>query len=139
MENLQQVLRTARILHVALLTSIPFYVVVGEYFGPSQPRELFPIQQGLVAVGLAEIGVLVLLRARMVRPAAEVLRTRPDDVAQLNRWRSGTVASFVLCEAVVLIGFALRMIGGALPQAVPFYGGGFVALLLLFPRNPATQ
>jgi len=139
MKDLEQALRTARILYVAMLTSIPFYVVVGELVGPAEGRDVMRIQRLLILIGLVEVGAVAFLRTRLVGAAAEALRTRPDDKGQLSRWMSGSVASFALCEAAALLGFVLRILGGTLPQAAPFYAGAFVALLLLFPRSPATQ
>ena len=60
-------------------------------------------------------------------------------MAELNRWQNANTASFVLCEAIGLLGFALRYLGSTREQAIPFYGAAILLLLIFFPRNPARQ
>ena len=48
----------------------------------------------------------------------------------------GKLVSLVLCEAVALYGFILRVLGGPIQHTLLLYAGGFVLLILFTPRRP---
>ena len=92
-------------------------------------------------MGLAVIGVLILfttqfLRVKLMNPSLETLRSKPDDANSLARWRTGAIASCIMAESVVLLGFALRFTGGTLKQALPFYAMGIGLMILWWPQRP---
>ena len=67
-----------------------------------------------------------------------MLVTRPDDLLSLNQWKTGYLATYVLCESLALLG---------LIRAIPrmhnrtervLLCGGFVLLLFFRPRLPVA-
>lgn len=138
MPPLETRLRTLRVIHLVLVATIPMYAVAGEML-TREAMDVSLMHKGLLVVLMSELGVLTLIRTRWIAPAVEALRLKPDDAEALQRWHGGNVTCFVLCEAIALLGFALRFLGGTLMQAAPFYAVGFVLLLFLVPRNPANQ
>jgi hypothetical protein len=127
-------LLTLRILQGVFLVSIVLYVLLGEYAGRTEPEGISGIKGGLIAAAILNAGIAVVLRTRMVRPAQELLRANSDDGGALARWRTSQIACMVLCEAIALIGFALRYLGGTLIDAAPFYAVGFLLMLVWTPR-----
>jgi hypothetical protein len=72
----------------------------------------------------------------MVVKAAETLATRPDEPQALARWRGGYIVTLLLCEAVALFGFVLRMQGFTLPQVAIFYLASAVLMIFFVPKRP---
>jgi len=125
----------SRVLHLAILTTIPLYAFVGEWVGPP-PGEVGFLHKILVAAAVADLGLFTFFRITMLRSAEEGLASRPDDEAVLGRWFAANVVTFVLCETVALFGLVIRFLGGNLVQAGPFYAVAFLLLLVVFPRRP---
>jgi len=135
MISVQAMVRTARIFHALLLVSMLVFAFVGEKAGPAEPREPEPsiLPQAFALVSVLILGMAFFVRARMMRPAEEALRQRADDGQALMRWWRGNIFSFVMCEAVALYGFALRMLGGTLVGSAPFYAGAILLMLVWTP------
>ncbi len=129
---------TMRFIHIALLVATCIYAGMGEFLAPRQPRDPGALQVVLLFIAIADVGVALLVRARMVAPATADLMRRPDDSAAWNRWRAGHLFTLVMLETVVLFGFVLRMLGGTFRQAALFYGIGLVLLLIFTPRRPGA-
>lgn len=72
----------------------------------------------------------------MVGPALDTLGSMPDDPDALAKWRKGLVLSGVLLDAVVLYGFAFRVLGGTLQQSLPFYAAGIGLMIVWWPKRP---
>ncbi|MGH9740351.1 MAG: hypothetical protein ACRD4X_17450 [Candidatus Acidiferrales bacterium] len=130
-------LRVLRVIYAALVSAIVFYAWIP---GGMLHIAVQPIDRALY-VGIAVVAVLsavmaVVMRNRMLQPALATLRTNPADAASHRRWRTGSLVSYSLALAVVLYGFALRMIGATFGQAAPFYAVGFALMLLWWPRRP---
>jgi len=89
---------------------------------------------GLVAVVL--VGIALYVQVKTIRPALETLQAKPDAVAAMASWRSASLASYVIAEAIVLFGLCLRFLGGARILCIPFYVVGIALMLTLFPRRP---
>jgi F0F1-type ATP synthase membrane subunit c/vacuolar-type H+-ATPase subunit K len=138
MHSLEDTVRVTRLIHVALTGSIPLYALLGELVGAA-PRDVEMIFYVLLGLAASDAVALLVLRARFVQPAAEALRTRPSDATELNRWMTGQVISFVLCETVGIFGLLVRVLGGTWQQAAVFYAVSFFGMLALIPRNPANQ
>ena len=138
MQSLESALRNLRIIHIALLASIPLYAFAGEFLEPV-PRDVSRIHRVLLVLLVAELGAVTVIRSRIVAPAQEALRLPTPDPGEVQRWFTGSFISYVICEAVTLLGLVLRFLGGTFAQAAPFYAAGFVLLLFLAPRNPAHQ
>lgn len=91
---------------------------------------------GLGAFAAILVGIALYVQVKVIRPALGTLQSEPDAVAAMARWRSASLASYVIAEAIVLFGLCLRFLGGARILCLPFYGVGIVLMLFLFPRRP---
>jgi hypothetical protein len=137
-EYMERALKTLRMVQWSMLTSVLLYAVVGELIGPGA-RPVNPTLSYLfatTAVGI--VGVIFVVRRTLVLRAAEALAAHPDDGLSLAHWRTGYVATYALCEALALFGFALRFLGGSLQQGLHFYIGSFVLLFFFRPRQPVS-
>jgi hypothetical protein len=134
--KLEQTLRNIQIFHGVFMATMVLYGNVLRLLvrTPAIVEPVFFWSIAGMALGCYCASLLV--RARMVAPAIERLRTTPDDVAALARWRSGTILSDALLECVALFGFALYAIGATVPQVALFFVVPFVTMLFLFPRRP---
>jgi len=124
-----------RILHVALLASVLLFALIGEQLGPTEPRDVTVIRLVLTLVALLEVGVAMFFRKRMVQQAEEMLAREASNAEALKKWRAGKMVSYALAESLGVLGLALRMMGGTLTEAAPFYAGAIVLLLLWAPRG----
>lgn len=134
-----QTLRTLRVVQWVMLASILLYGVMGEVLNP-QRRAVDPTLNYLFStLGVAIVGVIFVLRRTLVLRAATSLATHPTDSLSLNQWKTGYLATYVLCESLALFGLVLRFMGCNFQQSVPFYLGGFVLLFFFRPRNPVIS
>jgi len=133
-----RVLKILRAMQWLMLVSILLYASLGEVVGPGL-RAVNPTLDYLFStMAVAIVGVIFVLRRTLVLRAAESLATRPDDSVSLNHWRTGYIATYLLCEALALFGLVLRFLGGNLQQGLPFYIGGFTLLFFFRPRAPIS-
>jgi hypothetical protein len=134
--TLDGTLRTLRTVYLVLLAAMLLYILIAE----RAQHQLINMNRTFLAGlgGIAAIGVVIALyvQAKMIRPALETLQAKPDNAASLGRWRSGSLASYVVAEGIVLFGLCLRFLGGTRAMALPFYGVGIVMMIFLFPRRP---
>jgi F0F1-type ATP synthase membrane subunit c/vacuolar-type H+-ATPase subunit K len=136
MQSLSDSVRGARVLHIVFVLTLPVYVTIGELVGKLADVDMSVIFPALLVVGVLQGTGAFFLRGRLIGPAADALRLRPDDAAEITRWMTANFASFALCEAIGLFGFVVRILGGTLEQAVPFYVLSFFLLVSLYPRSP---
>lgn len=130
-------LQTLRAVQWAMLASIVLYGIMGEVVGPA-PRGVDPALSYLFAtLSVAIVGSIFVVRRTLVIRAAESLATRPEDSLTLNHWRTGYIATYVLCEALALFGLILRFRASPTQASLPYYLGGFVLLLFFRPKEPA--
>jgi hypothetical protein len=119
-----------------LLVAMVLYVVVSE----KTQHQLIDMNRtfltGIAVLAAILVGIAFYVQAKTVRPALETLQAKPDDTDSLASWRSGSLVSYVLAEAIVLFGLCLRFLGGARILSLPFYGVGLLLMLFLFPRRP---
>ncbi len=118
-----------------MLVSIGIYVVVGEVAS----RQLTTDVKALYAISFASIslvGAILVVRKTLVLQSEAELRQKPGDPVTIARWRTGYIVTYALCEALALFGLVLRILGFTLAQVWPYYAGGFVLLLLFWPRRP---
>jgi hypothetical protein len=137
MLTLDDSVRSARVLHIVFAMSIPIFAGIAELTGTRAEPDVSVIFPVLLVVAAADAVAVFFFQSRLISPAAEGLRLRPDDAAQISRWMMGQIVSFALCEAIGLFGFVLRFLGGTLGQAAPFYVLSFFLLVPLYPRSPA--
>lgn len=131
-------LKVLRAVQWAMLGSVVLYAIVGEVAGPA-PLGIDPTLSYLFAtLSVAIVGAILVVRRTLVLRAGESLAARPDDSLSLNHWRTGYIATYVLCEALALFGLILRFRGSPVAASVPYYLGGFILLLFFWPRRPAN-
>lgn len=129
-------LRWLRIWYSIMFIAIVLYVVVSE----RAQHQLIDMNRAFLA-GLGVIAAILVcialyVQVRVIRPALETLQGKPDALASLASWRSASLASYVIAEAIVLFGLCLRFLGGARTLSLPFYFIGILLMLFLFPRRP---
>ena len=128
-------LKGLRSIHAIFVTSILLYAFMAEKVmqrGTSVPSPTFVTSMTILAIAMTLIAATV--RRRIVTPAVESLRMDSEDLRALNRWRMGTMISFVLVECVALYGFVLRVLGASRPQTLPFYLVAILLMLIWTPR-----
>jgi hypothetical protein len=136
---MEPALKTVRMIRIALLVSIALYLPLGEYVGQttvSAPDR--NVYFALTLVAITTLGMIFAARRLFVLRSEATLAEQPDDLAALNRWRSGYIITYALSEAVALFGFVLRMLGFTLSQVAPFYLVGFVLIMIFGPRRPSS-
>jgi len=135
MNAAQKALRASRILHLCFLIAAVVYMLV-PFLIVSNASVDAPIVVAacLGLVAMSTIGIGLFFRGRNLNPAAERLRTNPDDTTAAGQWRGGVVLSLACAESVVLFGLALRMLGGAWSVAGGFYVVGILLLLAWTPK-----
>jgi hypothetical protein len=134
--TLESSLRWLRIVYAVIFFTMIQEVLVAEKLSHHQLRDVHTFWVGLMVICLPEIAIALFFRFRMLRPAEDTLQSMPDDQFALGRWRAANILSFVISNAVVLFGFAVRFVGGTSMQAMPFYIVGFSMMLLWWPQRP---
>lgn len=128
--------RTAGLIAVALLATIPLYALIGEIVGPAQPGD-FAIYRLIFFVLSATAGLMGFqLRARMIPAAEDVLRRAPGDEPAAQRWVAAHIAAAGLAEVIGICGLTLRLVGGTLLESLPFYIIAMGLMLAWMPRRP---
>ena len=130
-------LRILLIVRGAMLASIILYVFIAEQFAPtaSPNRVLFYVVTGMA---ITLVAIVVIMRRILVLRSQAALAAQPGDATALNRWRTGYLVTYCLCEAIALYGLVLRFMGFNLSQVTPFYIAGFVLLVFYVPRAPSN-
>jgi hypothetical protein len=131
--------RTLRVVQCAMLASIVVYGIVGEVVGSRARAVDASLSYIFTTAGVAMVGIIFVVRRTLVLRSAESLASHPDDSLTLSHWKSGYVATYVLCEGLALFGLILRFMGCNFQQSLPFYIGGFVLLFFFGPREPGSQ
>jgi hypothetical protein len=134
--TLESSIRFMRIVYGVIFFAMIQEIQVAERFSAHELRDIHTFWLGLMVLGVAEIGLALWFRFKMLKPAEAALRMAPDDSFALGRWRAANILSFVFSNAVVLFGFAVRFTGGTSPQSLPFYMAGFAMMILWWPRRP---
>lgn len=136
--TLEEYVSQPRILHGVFLVTMVLMAVSGEVVAPHSGRADWSptIVVAFTLSGVAALAAALSLRRRMIGSAMETLRRSPADPEALRRWKSASVVSATMSEAIALHGFCLRVLGIELAVAVPFYLGGLALLILTWPRRP---
>lgn len=135
--NMNDTLRLLRMVHAALVVSMILYAWIPGQTLHSYPNEINrQLFTTLAILAGATLGAAVIVRAKMIQPAVEALRSKPDDRASLNRWRAGSFIVYALTESVVLYGFVLLLQGATRSEAAGFYVAGIGLMLWWYPRRP---
>jgi hypothetical protein len=129
-----------RQIQIAMLVSIALYAAAGEMLARTTVREpANTLFHALSFISISLVGASVVVRRTLVLPSEVLLRETPDDIVTLARWRTGYLVLYSLCEVLGLFGLVLRMAGFTLAHVWGFYLGGFLLLLLYFPRAPRSE
>jgi len=131
-------LKTLRTLQWAMLGSVVLYVAVGEFVASPTVRIDQTLSYIFSSLAVGVVGTIFVVRRTLVLPAALSLAVRPEDAVSLTHWKTGYIATYVLCEALALFGLVLRIRGSAVQHSLLFYISGFVLLLFFRPRSPAN-
>src|SRR5437879_6807691 len=125
---MESTVKAIRIIQIAMLASIALYVFIGQRL-TSAARAANPVFFYVLSLAsITIVGVILVVRRTLVLQSEATLKTRPSDVATLNRWRSGYIVTYVLSESLAVFGLILCFVGFTLSQA-PFYLAGFILLL----------
>jgi disulfide bond formation protein DsbB len=76
------------------------------------------------------------IRNAFVLPSLAELRRNPRDVKVLKRWSRNNLIVQSLCAAVGLLGFAMQLLGAAMPISLTLYAIAVGYLFLLRPVKP---
>ena len=127
-------LRNVRIIHAAFLLTMFLYIVVLRLI--KTPEQTVPpgIVLAFAVVAFSDVGIAMFIRSRKVRASEEKLRTQPNDAGALNQWRVGMIISFVLAEAIGLLGFVLKFIGAEWRISGAFFAVAILLLMAWMPR-----
>ncbi len=134
---MNNVLRTMRIIHGAMLLAAFMYVWIAEKLNYGQsPRDISTFYMVLCFQIVLIVVIAFFFRRRFVSASVETLRTDPNNATALGRWRTGQIMSYAFAESVVLFGLVVRFTGATRMQAVPFYVVGILMLLVFYPQEP---
>ncbi len=136
---METVLRTLRILQIAMLVSIALYVWIGERVAENVVRANPVFYYAITFVSISVVGVIFVVRRVLLSRFEAQLSTRPNDNALLGRWRAGYIVLYALCESIALFGFVLRVLGFPLARIWVFYLSGFALTLVFGPRQPKAE
>jgi hypothetical protein len=129
--------RLVRQIQIAMLISIVLFAVAGERLARPLPRDpADTLFHALSLISISIVGATMVVRRTLVIPSEAVLKDRFDDGLALERWRTGYLFLYGLCELLGLFGLILRMAGFPLANVWGFYLGAFLLLLLYSPRRP---
>ena len=131
-------LKTLRGVQWAMLASIVVCAIIGQVVGPPSRGVDATLSYLFATLSVAIVGAIFVVRRTLVLRAGESLATRPDDRLSLNHWRTGYIATYVLCESLALFGLILRFRGSPVEASVYYYLGGFILLLFFWPRQPTA-
>ncbi|MBZ5702275.1 MAG: hypothetical protein LAN84_10550 [Acidobacteriia bacterium] len=134
MNKLQTALRDLRIIHGVMLVSVLLYMLVIFQIHPSEGHLSPVIPEAITVCCAAEIAVALVLRARLLAPCMETLRSNPDDAQALGRWREGNLVSITLAQSVALFGLVLKFLGASWFVGGPFFATAIFLLLIWTPR-----
>lgn len=128
--------RNLRVIHSVFLIAAVAIIFAGEILGPTEAEDLTLLKLILAAVVILDLALLFLfLRPRWLNAANKELSRDPASPQGLGDWMKAHFISFVICETILLFGLVLRMLGGALVDAAPFYLAGGLLLVILAPRG----
>lgn len=133
------ILRTLRILWIALVIALGLYVYLPEALavGPKSPSPVVFLFVSMITVLM--VGSAFLVRRKRIVAAEAALASAPGNPKALEQWRTGYVICLALSESLGLYGLVLRFIGFGFAQVAPFYLAGAGLLLFFFPRAPQTN
>lgn len=134
MSPIRVMLQRVRLLHNAFLVTPFLFIYLLTMVRPVAQSVQPAIVVCLAVAAFAASGVALFFRTRQVKASEEKLRTRPNDPAALNEWRSGNILSFVLAESCGLFGLVLKLLGAEWQIVGPFFAFAILRKLWWTPR-----
>jgi len=132
-------LKTVRLVHAAMLGGIVLEALVAELAGPS-PGSVNPaLSYALATLSVAIVGSVFVVRKTLALPSAEALAQHVDDAIAQQHWKMGHLMTYALCQGLGVFGVVLRFMGASFQQSLPFYLSGFIMLFFFAPRDPSHQ
>ncbi|HZQ93740.1 MAG TPA: hypothetical protein VFA67_01945 [Candidatus Sulfotelmatobacter sp.] len=122
-----------------MLASVILYAAVGELVRPPLSAVSPSLSYMFTTLAVALIGVIFVVRRTLVARPGATLAAQPEDQLCLNQWRTGYIVTYVLCEALALMGLVQRFLGSSLQQSATYYFGGFILILFFWPRQPENR
>jgi hypothetical protein len=132
-------LRTLRAVQWTMLGSILFCAAVAEVLGPGGKAVDPSLSYIFSTAAVAIVGVIFVVRRTQVLRSVDSLASNPEDPLTLGHWKTGYFTTYVLCEALALLGLVMRLIGFNFQQSLPYYLGGFVLLFFFGPKEPVSS
>lgn len=133
---MDRALKTLRFVQWALLGSVVLYIGLGQVIPPVVLALNPTISYLFTTFAVAVIGAIFVVRRTLVFRAAASLADQPGDLLSLRHWMTGFIVTYALCEMLGVIGFVQHLLGGTLPQSVPYFLGSFILLIFFWPRLP---
>jgi hypothetical protein len=131
--------RIARLVHIAMLASIVMIIAIVEGFlRPSLGQVNRILYMALIGIAIVVLNSIYLLRDKYVVQSQQILCSEPTNQAALQRWSTGYLITFALCESIALYGIVLRVLGGAPIVCFALYCVSLYTLLLNRPK-PIAQ
>lgn len=127
-------LEVLRIIWAAMLFSLVAYGFI-DHRAPKRQQPAPTIFYCLMIISVACVGSVSFFRRKFVLLSESTLAAEPEDSSALGQWRAGYIFMWALCEAIVLYGLVLRVIGFAFVQILPYLVGGFGLMLFFRPRR----
>ena len=136
---MNQALKLVQLIHAAMLGSVVLEAVVAELAGPG-PRSISPaLSWSLATLSVAVVGTVFVVRKTLALPSAQALARESGNAIALQRWKTGYLATYGLCQSLASFGVVLRFLGASFQQCIPFYVSGLAMLLYFAPRDPAAR
>jgi len=130
-------LRRLQTIRFALLASIALYFVVSLY-SPARSQGSPQMFEILALTSAVIVAAVFVLRGKVLAPSATLAATQPEDANAMSLWRTAHIIIWAMCEVIAMYGLLLRYLGATVAQAAPFFAAGFLLILLLGPRRPAS-
>lgn len=150
--NVERSLKLSRIIHLAMLLSLGFYVAIAVQVVHAQDPTLPPPLPELaahpfshylfIALAIATVMLMAatpLVRAKLMPPRSYGDATPPDLNRALGRLRVAQIVSWAMCEAVAIYGLILTFLSYDLRYTLAFAAVGALAMLAYAPSRRVTE
>jgi hypothetical protein len=118
-----------------MLASLLIFPAVPEISVQRAPHPSVRFVQVITGLSVLVTVSWLVLRRKYLGRSVTLLRSNPENIEAIKRWRTGHILSFTLSEAVALYGVNLRYLGSSFREVIPFYAAGFVLMLWSWPRT----
>jgi hypothetical protein len=92
--GMSKALKLLRTVQLTLLGSIVICAIVGEVVGPLRASANPTLSYVLTTVGVAVVGMILVVRRTLILRSATTLAGKPEDGLTLNHWKTGYLATY---------------------------------------------